>query len=53
MQNLVSIQSLRICSIENGVTVHTVVEDLCVEDTNVLGSCDLFLSDYKRFNLFE
>ena len=33
--------------------VYTVVEDLCVEDTNVLDSCVQFLSDYKRLDLFD
>jgi len=33
--------------------VDTVVEDLCVEDTNVLDSWVQFLGDYKQLNLFD
>jgi len=33
--------------------VYTVVEDLCVEDTNMLGSCVQFLGDYKELDLFD
>jgi len=29
------------------------VEDRCVEDTNVLDSCDQFLGDYKQLDLFD
>jgi len=40
---------VRICSIENREWqgIHS-VEDLCVEDTNVLDSCDRFSGDYKQ-----
>jgi len=31
--------------------VYTVVEALCVEDTNVLDSCSQFLSNYKQPDL--
>jgi len=33
--------------------VYTVVEDLCVEDTNVWDSCGQFLSDYKQLDLYD
>ena len=33
--------------------VYTVVEDLCVEDTNVFNSCVQFFGDYKRPDLFD
>jgi len=32
---------------------YTVVEILCVEDTNVLDSCVQFLTDYKQLDLFN
>ena len=32
---------------------YTVVEDLCVEDTNVLDSCGQLSSDYKPQDLFD
>ena len=31
--------------------VYTVVEDLCVEDTNVLDSCDQFLGNYSNIRM--
>ena len=34
------------CEMESD-KIYTVVEDLCVEDTNVLDSCSQLLSDYK------
>jgi len=33
--------------------VYTVVEDLCVEDTNVLDSWSQFLHDYKWLDIFD
>jgi len=33
--------------------IYTVVEDHCVEDTNVLDNCDQFSDDYKQFDLFD
>ena len=33
--------------------VYTVVEDLCVEDTNVSDSCNQFLNDYQRLHLLN
>ena len=33
--------------------VYTVVEVLCIEDTNVLDNCDQFSGDYKQLDLFD
>jgi len=33
--------------------VYTVVEVLCVEDTNVLDNCDQFSGDYKQLDLVD
>jgi len=33
--------------------VYTVVEVLCVENTNVLDNCDQFSGDYKQLDLFD
>jgi len=45
----VRISSMKIASDK----VNTVVEDLCVEDTNMLDSCDQFSGDYEQLDLFD